>query len=93
MHSRFGFCPGHKCAECSNLVQHLYDTTYYKCMCYGESSSEATDWRKKYDACGLFNREYSGRRGMWFVKRAPRPKDDLPECEGQIEFGEIEVLP
>ena len=86
MHQRFGTTPGKTCGECSNMIEHRYDKKYYKCRHYSLGASEASDWRKKYDACGLFNKEYSGRKGIWFVKHAPRPKDDFGEIEGQTEI-------
>ena len=86
MRLRFGECPGKKCGECSNLIECMYDKKYFKCRHYSLSSSEASDWRKKWPACGLFDKEYNGLDGVWFVKHAPRPKDEIPECEGQIEW-------
>ena len=82
MHSRFGVDPEHKCSECSNLSTWRYDRVYYKCDCYGASNSEATDWKKSNVACGLFNKEYDGPKGMWFVKHSPRPVV-IEQCEGQ----------
>ena len=83
MHQKFGVCPGKRCGDCSNMVEHMYDKKYYKCRHYGLSASEATDWVKKWDACGLFDKEYSGVKGIWYVKHAPRPKEPLAECDGQ----------
>lgn len=83
MYAMFGVREGERCGDCSNLVERMYDKKYFKCRHYSLSSSEASDWRKKWSACGLFNKEYDGRKGVWFVKHAPRPKDDIPECEGQ----------
>ena len=83
MHSKFGTTPGKTCGECENMVEHRYDKKYYKCFHYGLSASVATDWAKKWEACGLFNKEYSGRKGIWFVKHSPKPRDELPECDGQ----------
>lgn len=61
MHQIFGLCKGHKCAECDNFVTGMYhDKKLQKCTVYGMTHSEASDWRQKYDACGMFNREYSG---------------------------------
>ena len=56
MHKRYGVVENHKCKECCNLVTHTYDKKYFKCTAYGTSSSEATDWAKKWQACGLFNK-------------------------------------
>jgi len=46
-----------KCGECGHLITEGSEkgpTVYFKCDLYGTSSSEATDWRKKYIACGLW---------------------------------------
>lgn len=53
MHQQFGRCDGHTCGECSNLTTHCYGRTYQKCLVYGESSSEASDWTKRWPACGM----------------------------------------
>jgi len=44
------------CGDCQNLIIRYGDVpaSYFKCKFYGNSGSEATDWRKKYTACGLF---------------------------------------
>ena len=80
MHREFGFSPGNKCKTCSNLVSHLYDKRYYKCVLYGESCSEATDWVLKWDACGKYNQEYDGIRIVKLVRGYPVPSGPL---EGQ----------
>ena len=54
MHAMFGKAEG-KCSECRHFEVHFRDVNYFKCRVYGISSSEATDWRKKYEACGLKN--------------------------------------
>ncbi len=52
---------GHKCGECNNLEKITWrGKTYYKCRPYGKSQSESSDWRLKWDACGLFNKDYEG---------------------------------
>lgn len=45
------------CGACAHLVTFGAEkspATYFKCERYGISSSEATDWRKKWTACGLW---------------------------------------
>lgn len=57
MHQAFGFTDGEKCRNCQFL--RTYDANSVrvnKCMHYGDSSSVATDWRQKWDACGLFKK-------------------------------------
>ena len=55
MHEIYGEGEG-VCKDCKFLL-HLshHDKSYYKCSMYGESASEATDWRCKSPACGLKN--------------------------------------
>jgi len=45
-----------RCGDCQHMIIKYGDqpATYFKCKFYGDSSSEATDWRKKYIACGLW---------------------------------------
>lgn len=85
MHEMFGEISGKKCGECSNLVMHRYENTYYKCRCYGLSSSEATDFRKKWTACGLFNKEYNGNPIVKMVTREKKPDEQI---EGQVSIFE-----
>ena len=55
MHSMFGRS-GSKCKDCSHFSEHQLSRKYFKCDVYGESASEATDWRANYQSCGLFNK-------------------------------------
>lgn len=83
MHKMFGRTAGRKCAECKNLIEGTYrDKVYRKCVIYGITSSEATDWAKKYDACGKFNGEYKGRPIVRMVKPEKKSylvQDDMQE--------------
>ena len=90
MHRQFGKCDGHTCKECSNLVWHHYDKKYYKCSVYGESYSEATDWRVSYPACGMFNKEWNGGRIVELVRscREFSRKGEIEPLYGQISFEE-----
>src|SRR5215831_17053516 len=55
MIGRYGAGPADRtCGDCCWLVKHSYTRNYYKCQMYGDSSSEATDWRKKWKACSKF---------------------------------------
>lgn len=60
MHVYFGKKPEGKCGDCSNLIAiHMANRVVRKCRAYGVTSSAATDWAKKHDACGLFNKPIS----------------------------------
>ena len=55
MHKLFGELPDRKCEECIHLCSFEANRKWYKCENYGETSSEATDWRLKWSACGLID--------------------------------------
>ena len=41
------------CADCVNFSYHFAGrNTYFKCRLYGVTSGPATDWRKRWPACG-----------------------------------------
>ena len=45
MHSMFGVLPDKRCEDCANLIQGDYhDRHYRKCLIYGATHCEATDW-------------------------------------------------
>lgn len=61
MYKQFGMCEGHLCGECSNLMSvRANDRPLHKCRVYGNTSSEASDWAKRWLACGMFNKTYTG---------------------------------
>lgn len=87
MHKAFGTSPPNKCKDCMNLRRERYhDRTYRKCLVYGDSASEATDWKCSFDACGMFDKHWDGPR-MMDVFNA---KKDMPDtqCEGQLSFSD-----
>lgn len=56
MRGKFGNGPdGATCGGCAHLVRVGRNRAYFKCDVYGISSSEATDFRKKWLACGKFS--------------------------------------
>lgn len=88
MHRTFGMDPAHICGECHNLVEYSYhDKLYRKCKVYGLTSSAATDWAKRYIACGRFNQEHNGREIVWLV-RATKRQEAQKNCvlSGQMSF-------
>lgn len=56
MHQRHGrAADGVTCRGCAWLVRYgHHDQRYLKCERYGISRSMATDWRARWQACGLF---------------------------------------
>ena len=47
-----------RCGECPHFIRKVWDRTYHKCRVYGNSNSEATDWRVNYQACGLIDKPF-----------------------------------
>lgn len=86
MHKRFGVVAD-RCKNCSNLCQMAYrGKTYYKCLVYGNTQSEATDWRLSYMACGMLNQEYKGTPIIEMAKRQMRVASGTEPIEGQISM-------
>ena len=54
MYAHHGKKAEKKCKDCAHLTSHSARVTWYKCLKYGASMSSATDWRLKWDACGLW---------------------------------------
>lgn len=89
MHRRFGVLQDKRCEDCSNLIKGRYhDMLLRKCLVYGATHSEASDWRKKYVACGMFNREWNGSDIIRLLDHSGMPKPRLPEepLDGQIDL-------
>lgn len=67
MHKLFGMHPG-ECRDCPHLTRvYARAKKYIKCKAYGETASEASDWKLSNIACGLIQR--------------PLPKDFVPVIE------------
>jgi hypothetical protein len=55
MHKLYGIS-AQVCGDCCNYVSGRYhDKTLRKCVRYGGTHSEASDWKKSATACGMFN--------------------------------------
>ena len=88
MHRLFGVCEGHACRECSNLVNGRYhDRILTKCKVYGLTHSEASDWAGRWQACGMFNREWDKQPVIREVvpERKQKEADNTP-MDGQISL-------
>ena len=71
MHAPFGRCEGRTCAECRNLAAwHIGRAAIHKCRVYGENSSTRTDWKKRWTACGEFDRTHQGGPVLHRMRRA-----------------------
>ena len=84
MHRRFGVLPDKHCEDCSNLIKGYCGNTFVrKCTVYGATHSEASDWRKKYVACGMFDNEWNGREIIRALRNAGVKVPEQP-LEGQM---------
>lgn len=83
MYQYFGHGEG-KCGDCSNLCTYTASRTWYKCKVYGESNSEATDWAKKWQACGMKNKDPTGITPIVKLRESRKKEDE--QCEGQISL-------
>lgn len=55
MYKTYGIDQNHICGDCKYFDRWNYhDKTYFKCEAYGISLSKATDWRKRWVACGKY---------------------------------------
>lgn len=89
MHKFFGICEGHTCGECSNLVEGTYRSKMLrKCKVYGLTHSAASDWARRYLACGMFNKEYKGRPIIEMVKPVRTNQEEAQRIvlEGQLSL-------
>ncbi len=73
---------GKKCKDCSNLIRvERGNHRVSKCLVYGDTFSEASDWKRSHMACGMINHEYDGRPIIEICE--PRHKADV-QIEGQM---------
>lgn len=85
MYASYGKDYTHQCGECANLYSH--NCQYFKCQRYGGGYSAATDWRKKWTACGKFNIPLNpGEKPM--IRRLPPAGKEIEQVPGQISLFE-----
>ena len=82
MHKYYGFGSG-RCENCPHFRRKVYSRTYNKCLVYGDSNSEATDWRCSYQACGLIDKPFPEDETR-IVTRVIAEKRDNEPLPGQI---------
>ena len=85
MHREYGKDDAHKCADCTNLCVYTANKTWYKCAAYGTSSSAATDWTKKWVACGLYGKPLDADH-VPLIKRLTSTKQQEKPIDGQMTF-------
>jgi len=79
MYELYGYGDG-LCSSCKHLVRFEHGHVFYKCKAYGISNSAATDWRLKYNACGLKNKDLKGINPAYKEKAKDEP------MEGQVNL-------
>ena len=86
MYEHFGYAVGY-CRDCEHFKQGRYhDKILQKGEVYGMTHSEATDWRQKYNACGLFNKPYKGDRTIIELKKRMKRQADNEPIPGQMSI-------
>ena len=83
MYQQFGRADG-QCKDC----KHFSNNGYRKCLVYGDTPSEASDWAGKWQACGLFNQDTEHENVIRLVTGG-RPKEDV-QIDGQMSLFERE---
>lgn len=83
MYQLFGKAEQLKCKDCDHLASYEANRKWYKCDVWGMSCCEASDWRLKYHACGLFNKVYNGKEIRLLRLREPVIEEQI---EGQESF-------
>lgn len=90
MHRKYGKNTAHRCEDCQNLCIHVTTShTRYKCMAYGVSFSSATDWAKRWTACGLCGKPLEA-DNVPLIKRLTSTKQQEKPIDGQMTFLETE---
>lgn len=93
MYEQYGVDPlKRKCSACSNFLRN--DRGFGKCIVYGLSGCEATDWSGKADACGFINKVHHGMSVIDLYKHAPKPKKEMDDgvIDGQISLFDEEAI-
>ena len=90
MHELYGELPDKKCADCQHLCGYRQSRIWYKCLAYGNSSSEATDWANGWTACGLYNQPIpQNQRPIIDILKSSSKKREQTKIHGQVSlFGE-----
>lgn len=83
MHEMYGYS-NNQCANCKHFKTYNWrGRNYFKCAIYGDSNSEATDWRKSYIACGLFNKDTNEKKIYKILQHSPKKEEQIV---GQISI-------
>lgn len=90
MYQYFGKDYNHFCYECRNLVcVNGGSRNYYKCSVYGNTKSNASDWKKGQTACGQFDKEWKMRPLMKCTAPEKEKEETVLEpLDGQVSLFE-----
>lgn len=73
------------CRDCRHLKTiQAGGRKVYKCAVYGETSSDATDWRIGWLACGMYGKAYTGKPVIETAGRRRAEPD--PQIDGQLSL-------
>lgn len=89
MHKVYGY-GNNICGNCVHFQRRRSaGRAYFKCAAYGESSSEATDWRVNWIGCGLHNKPLpDGHRPLIEMLKRETRKQEEP-IDGQMRLEEL----
>ena len=87
MYHYYGKAGSGICANCSHFISKFWDRQYYKCSVYGDSNSDATDWKKSYQACELIDKPFP-ENDIRIVELVVGDHNDGP-IEGQVSIDEL----
>lgn len=77
----------HTCYECRNCIKTRKGSRQvYKCLIYGNTNSEATDWKASYIACKAFNQDPPERP---LIETGISRKKGNTEIEGQMTIDDF----
>lgn len=92
MHRYYGVDKqGRKCKDCPHFISTMpTDRRYFKCLVYGKSCGESSDWRAKYLACSLIDQPFptSDMRIKDRLKHESRGKV-IEQLKGQISMEDL----
>lgn len=81
MHEIYGYGMG-MCDSCQHLLEKKPGTV--KCRVYGEESTENTDWKRNYVACGLIGKPFPEQDRRIVLLVGTERYDDSQQIAGQI---------
>lgn len=86
MHQEYGAIDTAHCKTCCNLFNGgHHGKSYRKCIAYGVSHSDATDWAARNKACGLYNNPFDGNKQKPLFGTLKRFKEiDSSPVPGQL---------